>query len=238
MNFSTNYYEILGINHKSTDKEIRSAYYDKSKIMHPDKGGSEEDFKSLVESYKIMTNKELREKYDNNSKFGRTFDELFELLNFEFSNQNNIHDKDGLEKFKKNEILDIVYDINENFNGNIEYERWIICKTCNGTGGVDGKFMIKDSNGRVISSLQTGDECDFCEATGKQLWDNNDCTYCNGKGKFNCVSCNSCNGERRILFTERFKISPNKIKGDKHKVDFRGNQSKNGKVGHLYLRKI
>jgi molecular chaperone DnaJ len=235
MDLSNNYYQILGINHQATEKEIKLSYYDKSKTMHPDKGGNQDEFKLISEAYKVLTSKDLRPEYDKRSKFGKNYDELWDLLKFEFSNANKVYDKDALDKFKKNEILDIVYKIDSTFNGNIEYERWITCKTCNGTGGVDGKFAIKDATGKVITNLQTGDECDFCEGTGKREWDGQDCAFCNGKGKFSSVSCGACKGEKRILHTERFKISPSKITTDKYKVDFRGNQSKDGKVGNLWL---
>src|ERR1035437_6609830 len=162
MDLSNNYYKILDINHQSTDKEIKLSYYSKSKTMHPDLGGDPEEFKSIAEAYKVLSSKELRPDYDKRSKFGKNYDELWDLLKFEFSNNNKVYDKDALDKFKKNEIIDIVYKIDENFNGNIEYERWITCKTCNGTGGVEGKFAIKNAKGKVISNLQTGDECDMC----------------------------------------------------------------------------
>ncbi len=237
MDFSTNYYLLLGVNHKSTDKEIKLSYYDKSKSMHPDRGGDQEEFKKISEAYKILSSKELRVEYDKKSKFGSEYEELWDLLTFEFSNLNKVYDKDGLDKFKKNEILDIVYNIDDKFNGNIEYERWITCKTCTGSGGVEGRFAIKDATGKVITNLQTGDECDFCEGSGKQLWDAQDCSYCNGKGKFSSVACHACNGQKRVLFKERFRISPSKITSDKFKVEFRGNQSKDGKVGNLWLIK-
>jgi len=162
MDLLNNYYSILGITHQATDKEIKLSYYDKSKTCHPDKGGSQDEFKLISEAYKILMSKDLRPEYDKRSKFGKNYDELWDLLKFEFSNNNKVYDKEALDKFKKNEILDIVYKIDDSFNGNIEYERWIACKTCNGTGGVDGKFAIKDAKGKVISNLQTGDECDFC----------------------------------------------------------------------------
>jgi DnaJ-class molecular chaperone len=202
MDLSNNYYQILGINHQATEKEIKLSYYDKSKTMHQDKGGDQNEFKLISEAYKVLTSKDLRPEYDKRSKFGKNYDELWDLLKFEFSNANKVYDKDALDKFKKNEILDIVYKIDDTFNGNIEYERWITCKTCNGTGGVDGKFAIKDATGKVITNLQTGDECDFCEGTGKREWDGQDCAFCNGKGKFSSVSCGTCKGEKRILRSE------------------------------------
>ena len=35
MNLNLNYYTILGVNHQSTEKEIKKAYYNLSKEHHP-----------------------------------------------------------------------------------------------------------------------------------------------------------------------------------------------------------
>jgi curved DNA-binding protein CbpA len=37
MNLNKNYYNILGVNHESTDKEIKKAYYKLSFDYHPDR---------------------------------------------------------------------------------------------------------------------------------------------------------------------------------------------------------
>ena len=53
MNFSKNYYSILGVNHESTEKEIKKSYYKLSFTHHPDKGGDESIFSEMTESYDI-----------------------------------------------------------------------------------------------------------------------------------------------------------------------------------------
>lgn len=60
-----NLYEILGVKPGSTAKQIKKAYYTKSKIHHPDKGGDPEMFKQLVVAYGILSDPEKRKRYDS-----------------------------------------------------------------------------------------------------------------------------------------------------------------------------
>ncbi len=57
-------YIILGIERGSTGKEIRKAYYELSKVMHPDRGGDEESFKELSKAYKALTDDETRKNWE------------------------------------------------------------------------------------------------------------------------------------------------------------------------------
>jgi len=60
-----NYYKILGVSERATDKEVHSAYRALAKQYHPDiKKGSEEAFKDLAEAYEILKDHNKRELYD------------------------------------------------------------------------------------------------------------------------------------------------------------------------------
>ncbi len=69
-----NYYEILGVNRKSSKEEIRLSYRKLAKKYHPDTNKTPESetmFKDVNEAYDILTNEERRRKYDRQtSKFG------------------------------------------------------------------------------------------------------------------------------------------------------------------------
>jgi curved DNA-binding protein CbpA len=65
-NGKTNY-QILGINSNATQKEIKSAFYEKSKLCHPDLNqGSEAEleFKQINDAYGVLSNKESKRQYD------------------------------------------------------------------------------------------------------------------------------------------------------------------------------
>jgi len=62
------YYSILGVAKKSTDKEIKSAYRKLARKYHPDVNpgdrAAEEKFKEINEAYEVLGDTEKRKKYD------------------------------------------------------------------------------------------------------------------------------------------------------------------------------
>jgi len=63
------YYEVLNIKKNATDKEIKNAYRALAKKYHPDtyegnKSVAEEKMKQINEAYDVLSNKELKEQYD------------------------------------------------------------------------------------------------------------------------------------------------------------------------------
>ena len=237
MNKFINYYATLGVNNKATNKEIKMAYYAISKENHPDKGGDEDLFKEITEAYKILSNKDLKEEYDKKSKFGANYDELLEIYDFEFSNQtgNYKRDNDMYKEWKDKEELTIIIYVDDSFKGSIEYERWVICKKCNGSGkDTESKIEIKGPDGS-IKYFDAVDGCDYCDGTGK--WGELDCFFCFGVGKVNGKDCNACKGSKRIKGKQKLSGLQMKPEDKEFKVEFMGHASKDipGKVGHLWL---
>ena len=94
---------------------------------------------------------ELRTDYDLKSRFGKNYNEYFELfdVNYDFSYDDS---KEKLERFKKFEVNNIQIEVDDDFNGIVEYERWVKCKSCDGTGkDMSSKIIIRDNNGNIIS---------------------------------------------------------------------------------------
>ena len=230
MDLNKNYYSILGVSNKSSEKEVKKAYYKLSFTHHPDRGGDANIFSEITEAYDVLCSN-LREDYDKKSKFGNNYNEYWELFNINIeTDYSDIKSKK--DDFKKNEINDIYIEIDSDFNGNIEFERWVKCKSCDGTGkDMSSKIVIKDINGNILKMFDGEDGCDICEGSGK--WNNKDCPFCSGHGKIGLNICNSCSGEKRILGKQKLKGI--KLDGDKTKINSMGNQSRNGNVGNLYL---
>lgn len=57
-------YEVLGVSHDASSKEIKKAYFDLAKVVHPDKGGSEEKFKEIQTAYDILSDDGKRRMYE------------------------------------------------------------------------------------------------------------------------------------------------------------------------------
>lgn len=62
------YYEVLGINRKATDKEIKQAYRKLARKYHPDVNSgdksAEAKFKEINQAYEVLSDAEKRKKYD------------------------------------------------------------------------------------------------------------------------------------------------------------------------------
>ena len=65
------YYKILGVARKATQKEIKKAYREQALIWHPDKHTGEEEkekaekqFQLVAEAYEVLQDAEKRSKYD------------------------------------------------------------------------------------------------------------------------------------------------------------------------------
>lgn len=233
MNLNKNYYSILGISNISEEKDIKNAYRNLSKKYHPDvnKDIDISLFNDITEAYNVLCGED-KQNYDQKSKFGNSYNEYFELFDVDF-NYNYKDNKDKYDAFKKNEVNNIIIKIDvDTFDGSLEYERWVRCKPCDGSGkDLSSKIIIKDINGNITKIFDSEDGCDLCEGTGKYM--EQDCFFCHGKGKVGLTPCNSCQGEKRILGKQ--KLTNIKLKGDETKIESMGHFSKNGKVGYLLL---
>ena len=62
------YYEILGVDKKATEAQIKSAYRKLAKKYHPDvdkSSSAQEKFKDINEAYEVLSDKEKRSRYDS-----------------------------------------------------------------------------------------------------------------------------------------------------------------------------
>ena len=133
---TNNHYEILGLKPGASDAEIKKAFREKAKLLHPDIAGSSqsEAMRKLINAYEILSSHERRFDYDRAySRFVKkfTFDYrtwlneqdnpesqakliFFELLHFE--------EERAIEAWRKSGGLDF------SFNKYMDREDWMDCQ--------------------------------------------------------------------------------------------------------------
>lgn len=64
-------YDILGVDPKASQADIKKAYRKLAAKHHPDKGGDEDKFKAIQKAYDILGNEEKRAHYDRTGDTGQ-----------------------------------------------------------------------------------------------------------------------------------------------------------------------
>ncbi|KDN36945.1 hypothetical protein RSAG8_10479, partial [Rhizoctonia solani AG-8 WAC10335] len=59
------YYKVLGVSRDADERTIKKAYRKATLTAHPDKGGSEAKMAAVNEAYEVLSNPELRARFDN-----------------------------------------------------------------------------------------------------------------------------------------------------------------------------
>src|SRR5207245_9587979 len=62
---SKDYYDILGAEEGASPRDIERLYKRLAALRHPDRGGSEDEMKSLNEAYGVLKDEAVRRVYDS-----------------------------------------------------------------------------------------------------------------------------------------------------------------------------
>ena len=231
-----NYYKTLGFGEEDllgtwslktppTDSEIKKSYRKLSMKYHPDVTKEENAaiyWEEILEAYKVLSDETSRIEYDTKSKFGINYDFKQELFNFEFSNDSNATSsiKDKYKKFDPKSVTDVGIELEE-FQSLLEYNRWVVCKHCDGNGfdpHADDVF-----------------ECELCEMNGL----NENCGMCHGVGVMSFSTCPKCKGERLEEKLETIKLTEDMFNEDGEAfIQYKGScdKFKVGKIGNLFIK--
>ena len=218
------YYEILGVSQSATTEEIRKAFQQKARKLHPDVNkapDAEERFKEVSEAYAVLSDDEKRRRYDlmragvpaggatrtptgqspwgtQGSPFGGS-----PFGGFPFGGTAR---RGQGRAYKPQPGADVVYELafdptdpSAARHRTITYQRYATCEVCHGRGSEDA---------------QAYRSCPTCGGTGRIDVDLNDvlggfgfamgtmqmeCPECQGSGRVVADPCHACQGTGRVL---------------------------------------
>lgn len=251
MSGKRDYYEVLGVSRTATDQELKQAYRRLAVKHHPDKNqgdpAAEEKFKEISEAYQVLSQPEVRARYD---RFGHAgvgagatagagfsqgfpgFEDLFEMFGFGdvFSGGR------GSRRSGPRRGSDLRYDIEISLEEaaagrktKIRVPRLETCQTCRGSGAAEGSQPVR---------------CSTCAGSGQVRYQQGffsvarTCSTCHGAGRVIRDVCAECRGEGRIERekTLEIKIPAGVDNGSRLRVAGEGEAGEySGPPGDLYV---
>jgi len=215
-NTTKDYYELLGVDRKASQDDIKKAFRKLARKCHPDLNPgdktAEHRFKEINDAYEVLGDEKKRSDYD---QFGRSpfegggpgsdFRTYTSGDRFDFGGFGDIFsDMYGTGRgFEEADlrgpdlVMGIELTMEEAFSGvtkPITFNREINCSACSGTGA------------------ETYQQCTTCRGTGKVTASkgffkmSQPCSACGGRGRKTTKQCRSCIGKGSILHTESIKV--------------------------------
>lgn len=238
-------YEILGVPRNADEEEIKRAYRQKARQVHPDAGGDEEHFKELTTAYEVLRNPQTRANYD---RYGDPrgpgggdlggFGDLGDLINaffgggFGAGGPTRTRSRAG-----RDAIVDLTLTLEEAAAGvrrDVELSVQRTCDTCDGTGAAPGTHrqrcqtcagqgVVQQVARSVFGQMLTTTTCPTCGGAGEQVSD--PCPACYGEGR------------RQVTETVTIDVPPGVDTGTRLRLASRGEAGRNGAAsGDLYVR--
>jgi len=252
------YYDVLGVSRKASEREIKRVYRKLARKYHPDvnPGDSEAEakFKEVTEAYEALSDPKKRRQYDQfghqpsaaataegaGPGFGVDFGPFTEFGRGGFGGIRDIFSdlfggQPGTPTApQKGE--DLHYSIDVDFDDavrglstEIVLQKHVLCDICQGSGAEPG------------SAPQS---CPECGGSGRRqisrgtLSMTSTCPRCHGGGKVVLKPCRTCGGRGMVYRTERIKVKipPGVDTGSRIRLTGKGEPGKNGgPPGDLYV---
>lgn len=211
------YYEILEISKSASADDIKKAYRKMAIKFHPDKNPgdkvAEEKFKEAAEAYEILSNPEKKQRYDQYGHAGLGSGGGFGGGGFGGMNMEDIFSQfgdifgghfgggfggsgRGGRRVNRGSNLRVkvkmtLEDIASGVEKKIKVNKYVACKTFNGSGAKNGSSFNTCSTCRgtgqvtrvtntILGAMQTTSTCPSCGGEGQTISDK--CTNCHGDG--------------------------------------------------------
>lgn len=248
------YYSVLGVEESATSDEIRKAFQQKARKLHPDvnkEPDAEERFKEISEAYAVLSDADKRRRYDamrsgspfggvtggygspagtaGQGAYGDPFDWGFPFGGAYTGRRTTTRSRSYNPKAGADIIYEVTIDDEIARTGarrGVSYQRYAPCSACNGHGSV--------SHAEPIT-------CPTCGGTGHMTIDlaslfgfgvmDVTCPECEGTGRVVEDPCESCGGSGRVLTASEviIDIPAGVHDGETIRVAHQGNAGTNGK---------
>ncbi|ODH48174.1 hypothetical protein GX48_05665 [Paracoccidioides brasiliensis] len=237
------YYKILGLDRKASERDIKRAYRTLSKKFHPDKNpgndSAHQKFVDIAEAYDVLSTSSTRKIYDQygheglqqHKQGGGQRHDPFDLFSRFFGGGGHFGHSPG-QRHGPNMEVRLAVTLKDFYNGRdaqFEIEKQQICDACEGSGSADGEVETCDQcggRGAVIRKhmlapgifQQIQMQCDRCGGKGKKI--RHPCPVCHGQRVVKKSVPLSATIERgmpkgtKITFENEADESPDWVAGD------------------------
>jgi molecular chaperone DnaJ len=223
------YYEILGIPREATEADIKKAYRQKAKELHPDRNPAdrkraEEDFKRVAEAYEVLSDSQKRTQYDRYGHagpdqgftFGDTdfrrareayrefgfggFDNLFDLFFRQGAPQTASRLQGIAGESIEYRVRITLEDAAHGTKMTLTVPRLVACPVCSGSGMEPGSKKRSCSTCKGRGQIEHRQQSFLGSFVSVRA-----CPECGGQGEILEHPCSRCHGNARVK--EKSKIS-------------------------------
>lgn len=218
------YYELLGVSRSADKEEIKRAYRRLARKYHPDvnkEAGAEERFKEINRAYEVLSDPEMKARYDRfgeagvNSAAGAGFQDFSDLGGFAdifesffsgFSTGMGQQARRRAGPVRGDDLrLELKLDFREAVFGGekeIRISHLETCTNCKGSGAKPGTQPRVCSTCNGVGQVRRATRTPFGSFTQVSV-----CPTCNGSGQMIEDKCEVCGGSGQKQEAKKLKIS-------------------------------